>query len=97
MEPAALDRLATVVRERLLAEAGEDPGTAASGEARIRSLVDREAAVLDSSTRTAIVERVLERSFGLGVLEPLLRDPTREQVLDTMARLAGASGPAGPR
>src|SRR3712207_4442794 len=76
---AALDRLAAGIRARLLADA-EGMGDS-SGEARIRALVDREAAALDASTRAALVGRVLERSFGLGPLEPLLRDPAVDEIM----------------
>ena len=79
MEPeVALDRLAASLRERLLAEAGEG---AAGGPERIRALVEREASLLDVVAREALVARVAERSFGLGPLEPLLRDPAVEEVM----------------
>jgi pilus assembly protein CpaF len=80
VEPeVALDELAMSLRERLLAEAaGEGPG---DGEARIRALVEREASLLDARARDALVARVAERSFGLGPLEPLLRDPAVEEVM----------------
>src|SRR4051794_41441598 len=75
---AALDDLAAALRERLIAEPG-------SGESdlhgRIRSLVDREAALLDASARDELVALVAERSFGLGPLEPLLRDPEVDEVM----------------
>jgi pilus assembly protein CpaF len=77
--PADLDVLATALHERLLAEAGRDgPGDA---EVRIRALVEREAALLDAHTREALVARVAERSFGLGPLEALLRDPAVDEVM----------------
>ncbi len=87
MDPAALDALAAGLHARLVADAaaGEDrdlPG-------RIRALVDREAALLDPATREALGARVAERSFGLGPLEPLLRDPTVDEV---MVNGAGPSG-----
>jgi pilus assembly protein CpaF len=80
VEPAAaLEHFATALRERLLAEAGADgPGDL---EGRIRALVEREAALLDVEAREALVARVAERSFGLGPLEPLLRDPAVEEVM----------------
>src|SRR3954462_9532971 len=75
---AALDDLAAALRERLIAEPG-------SGESdlhgRIRALVDREAALLDVSAREELVALVAERSFGLGPLEPLLRDPDVDEVM----------------
>ncbi|MEA2276080.1 MAG: hypothetical protein QOC78_1040, partial [Solirubrobacteraceae bacterium] len=80
MQPApALDDLAATLRERLLADAGADGPQ--DLEARIRALVDREAALLDADAREALVARVAERSFGLGPLEPLLRDPGVEEVM----------------
>jgi len=74
----ALERLAVSLRERLVAEAGEGDADVA---ARIRSVVDREAGLLDAEQREALVARVAERSFGLGPLEPLLRDPAVDEVM----------------
>ena len=79
MDPAALDALAARLHARLVqdAAAGEDrdlPG-------RIRALVEREAALLDPAARDALTARVAERSFGLGPLEPLLRDPSVDEVM----------------
>src|SRR3954464_7451816 len=72
-----LDELAADLRERLLADA------AGEGELteRIRALVDREAAVLDAGARAELAERIAERAFGLGPLEPLLRDPAVDEVM----------------
>src|SRR4051794_9438515 len=69
-----LDTLATDLRERLLAGAGE-PGEEADVHGRIRELVDREAGVLAEDQRAGLVARIAERAFGLGPLEPLLADP----------------------
>jgi pilus assembly protein CpaF len=77
---ADLDTLACELRERLLAAAGEPDGGEGVHE-RIRALVDREAAVLDAGARAGLVERIAERAFGLGPLEPLLRDPAVEEVM----------------
>jgi pilus assembly protein CpaF len=80
VEPAAdLDALAAVLRERLLADAARDGPPDLEG--RIRALVEREAALLDAGAREALVARVAERSFGLGPLEPLLRDPSVDEVM----------------
>jgi pilus assembly protein CpaF len=76
---AALDQLAVALRERLLAEAGVEGG--GDLEARIRVLVEREAALLDVESREELVARVAERSFGLGPLEPLLRDASVDEVM----------------
>ena len=68
----ALEALADRLREQLIraAAAGEDGDL----HSRIRALVDAEAALLDAAARSRLVELVAERSFGLGPLEPLLRD-----------------------
>jgi pilus assembly protein CpaF len=75
---AALDDLAATLRERLIADAGGGEGDL---HGRIRALVDREAALLDAASRADLVARVAERSFGLGPLEPLLRDATVDEVM----------------
>ena len=74
----ALERLAVSLRERLVAEAGEGDADVA---AQIRSVVEREAGLLDAEQREALVARVAERSFGLGPLESLLRDPAVDEVM----------------
>jgi len=77
---AALDGLAGTLRERMLAQ----PPEARAGEDaldRIRALVDREAGMLDEGAREALAERIAERSFGLGPLEPLLADPSVDEIL----------------
>jgi hypothetical protein len=80
VEPAAdLDALAGSLRERLLSEPVRDGPDDVEG--RIRALVEREAALLDVGAREALVARVAERSFGLGPLEPLLRDPDVDEVM----------------
>jgi pilus assembly protein CpaF len=79
MDPADLDAFAAALRERLLAGAGDDAPLDLEG--RIRALVEREAALLDAGAREALVARVAERSFGLGPLEPLLRDPAVDEVM----------------
>jgi pilus assembly protein CpaF len=80
VEPAAeLDALAASLRERLLSEPVRDGPDDVEG--RIRALVEREAALLDAGAREALVARVAERSFGLGPLEPLLRDPDVDEVM----------------
>jgi pilus assembly protein CpaF len=82
----ALDDLADRLRDRLLAEAGDAPppdagAPAASLEARIRALVDREAGLLDAATRAELAGRIARRSFGLGPLEPLLADPDVDEIM----------------
>jgi pilus assembly protein CpaF len=90
LTPDAMDALAARLRERLLREAA-DPDAALDGDLtrRIRSLVDREAAVLGPQARAELAHRVAERSFGLGPLEPLLADPEVDEVV---VNGAGAGG-----
>jgi pilus assembly protein CpaF len=76
-----LDALAADLRDRLLASAGDGEPAGQDLQARIRALVDREAAVLDASARANLVARIAERAFGLGPLEPLLQDPAVEEVM----------------
>src|SRR3954452_3159336 len=77
---AALDGLAGSLRERMLAQPPEAGGEEDAG-ARIRALGDREAGVIDAAAREALAERIAERSFGLGPLEPLLADPEVDEIL----------------
>jgi len=76
---AALDELAGSLRDRLLGEAAAH----ADGDLheRIRELVDREAGLLDDDARARLAMRIAERSFGLGPLEPLLADPSIDEVM----------------
>ena len=76
---AALDELATSLRDRLLGEAARHAG--ADLHERIRDLVDREAGMLDGDARARLATRIAERSFGLGPLEPLLADPGVDEVM----------------
>jgi pilus assembly protein CpaF len=84
-----LDDLADRLRDRLLTEAASGAQDGVSLSDRIRLLVDREAGLLDVSTRTELVARVARRSFGLGPLEPLLGDPEIDEI---MVNGAGPSG-----
>jgi pilus assembly protein CpaF len=77
VDPAALDRLAETLRARLL----EEPHADGAADGRIRTLVDREAGILDAETRAALAARIAERSFGLGPLEPLLADPAVDEIM----------------
>jgi pilus assembly protein CpaF len=81
VRPAApLEDLARSLRDRLvvLARDGDDDGDV---EQRIRALVDSEAGVLDEAQRAELCRLVAERSFGLGPLEPLLSDPSVDEVM----------------
>jgi pilus assembly protein CpaF len=76
----ALEELAGSLRERLLREAGSAEG-GGDLHARIDALVERECGLLDADARAQLVAMVAERSFGLGPLEPLLRDPAVDEVM----------------
>jgi pilus assembly protein CpaF len=87
----ALDELADRLRDRLLAEAGDPaPSSVGTLEERIRALVDREAGLLDAGARAELTTRIARRSFGLGPLEPLLADPTVDEIMVNGAGGAGA-------
>jgi pilus assembly protein CpaF len=75
----ALDDLAGKLRAQLLAQTrvAEDQDL----YARIAALVDQEAGLLAEADRAELVRLVAERSFGLGVLEPLLHDATVDEVM----------------
>ena len=77
----ALDDLALALRERLIerARAGESAG--AGLDAEVRSLVEREAGSLPGDERDALCRRVLLLATGLGPLEPLLSDPSVDEVM----------------
>lgn len=86
MEPSAADALASQLRDRLIASA-RDPGSAGIPAAdRVRALVDREAALLGAAERDELVRLVSQRSFGLGPLEPLLADPSVDEIMVTGTR-----------
>jgi pilus assembly protein CpaF len=78
----ALDELASALRTRLIerARAGEGVGSGALDD-EVRELVEREAAPLPDAEREALRERVLLLATGLGPLEPLLADPSVDEVM----------------
>jgi pilus assembly protein CpaF len=77
----ALDELAEALRARLVerARAGRASGTALESE--VRALVEQEAAALPEGERDAVCERVLLLATGLGPLEPLLSDPSVDEIM----------------
>src|SRR5207248_11506289 len=81
----ALDELAEALRARLIesarAESVRGAALADGLEAEVRSVVEREAAVLDEVDRRELCERVLRLATGLGPLEPLLADPSVDEVM----------------
>ena len=74
-----LEAIAAALRERLVAEAGE--GDAAPVAERVRRVIEREAAVLDESSRAEVAARIVRQSTGLGPLEPLLADPRVDEIM----------------
>jgi pilus assembly protein CpaF len=76
-----LDALAGVLRDQLVARAGDGDLTQGDIEGRIRALVEERAGVLDADMREELARRVAQRSFGLGPLEPLLADPDVDEVM----------------
>src|SRR5262249_57397040 len=64
---------------REAAAAGAPPSEELAAE--VSSLVQREAALLGSADREALVARVLRDTVGLGPLEDLLADPAVEEVM----------------
>jgi pilus assembly protein CpaF len=74
-----LEILAGVLREDLIARAGDDDDVGV--EARIRELVDERAGILTPAQRDELARRVAQRSFGLGPLEPLLADPEVDELM----------------
>jgi pilus assembly protein CpaF len=76
----SLDELAEALRARLVerARSGELGGAV---EEEVRSLVEREAAALPEEARESLCSRVLLLATGLGPLEPLLADPSVDEVM----------------
>jgi pilus assembly protein CpaF len=74
----AMDEVAGLLREQLVRSAGDDGRPA---QERIDALVAREGALLSEAERDELRRRVSELVFGLGPLEPLLADPTVDEVM----------------
>ena len=76
----SVDELAEALRARLVerARTGELGG---SVEEEVRALVDREAAALPEASRAELCSRVMLLATGLGPLEPLLADPSVDEVM----------------
>ncbi|WP_372788223.1 CpaF family protein [Paraconexibacter sp.] len=78
----ALEELSEALRAHLVRDAA-DPrrSDAVPAIEQVRELVEREAGVLDPGTRQELCRRVVDRSVGLGPLEPLLADPTVDEIM----------------
>jgi pilus assembly protein CpaF len=77
----ALEELAHSLRRRLV-ERARDGGAGPGGvEAQAARLVENEAAALDPQTREVLTARIVRLATGLGPLEPLLADPSVDEVM----------------
>jgi pilus assembly protein CpaF len=76
----ALDELAVALRARLV-ERARDGEAGGSLESEVRSLVEAEAAPLPEADRDELASRVVLLATGLGPLEPLLADPSVDEVM----------------
>jgi pilus assembly protein CpaF len=77
----ALEELAHSLRERLV-ERARDGGAGPGGvEAQAARLVEHEAGALDAETREVLTARIVRLATGLGPLEPLLADPSVDEVM----------------
>ena len=77
----ALDELAGALRARLVERARAGKASESGVELEICSLIEQEAGALPEDERDALRERVLLLATGLGPLEPLLSDPSVEEVM----------------
>jgi pilus assembly protein CpaF len=75
-------------RRRLLEEVDlsefatlSDPQRRARLERVVGRMVSREGPVLTTAERTRLIRRVIDEAIGLGVLEPLLSDPTVTEIM----------------
>ncbi len=73
------------MRRRLVDDAARDRRGFGEDEhalrQRVAALLDGEAQLLDSRERAELVESVLSSTIGLGPLEPLLTDPTVDEIM----------------
>lgn len=79
-----LDEFAARLRERAISEARSQRRGASAGDdvrAQIEQLVEREAPALSMQLRVELVDRVVTASIGYGPLEPLLADPTIDEIM----------------
>jgi pilus assembly protein CpaF len=78
----ALEELAEALRRRLIARA-RDGAVPVNGvlATEVRALVDSEAPALPDSERASLAARVVRLATGLGPLEPLLADPSVDEVM----------------
>ena len=77
----ALEELAHSLRQRLVERARAGSAVPGGVEAQAAQLVAAEAAALDPETREVLTARVVRLATGLGPLEPLLADPSVDEVM----------------
>jgi pilus assembly protein CpaF len=77
----ALEELAHSLRARLVERAREGGAGPGGVEAQAARLVENEAAALDPQTREVLTARIVRLATGLGPLEPLLADPSVDEVM----------------
>ena len=77
----ALEQLAHSLRARLVERARDGAGGSGGVEAQAARLVASEAAALDPETREVLTARIVRLATGLGPLEPLLADPSVDEVM----------------
>ena len=75
-----VEELAISLRELLVEDARAHPGDRPVAD-RARALVEREAAPLPEAERERLTARIVRLATGLGPLEPLLADPSVDEVL----------------
>src|SRR3954453_16784563 len=76
----ALEELAHSLRQRLVERARDGAGAAAGVEAQGAGLVAAAGAGLDPEARDVLTARIVRLATGLGPLEPLLADPSVDEV-----------------
>jgi len=77
----ALEELAHSLRQRLVERAREGGAGVGGVEAQAARLVENEATALDPETREVLTARIVRLATGLGPLEPLLADPSVDEVM----------------
>src|SRR5436190_15272233 len=77
----ALEELAHSRRQRLVERAREGGAGVGGVEAQAARLVENEAGALDAETREVLTARIVRLATGLGPLEPLLADPSVDEVM----------------
>jgi pilus assembly protein CpaF len=85
---SATDDGVTFYRRRLLEEVDlsefaelSEPQRRARLERVVGRMVSREGPVLSTTERTRLIRQVIDEAIGLGVLEPLLADPTVTEIM----------------